>query len=326
MTTWLAIAASLLAAGIVVYLAGPRVSIDTTIRFNPDVIGDDPESWLERTESRYSDIRPGLHKQIIWADPVGRARTPLCIIYIHGFSASLGEVRPLPDHVAGALQANLFYTRLTGHGRSEKAMGEASVNAWVNDYAEAIAIGERLGEKIIVIATSTGATLATWAASQPALSRNTAAFVMISANYGVQASGAGLLAGPWGAQLAHWLVGPENGFEPHNEQHAALWTTRYPTTALLPMAGLVKLAAGIRVEDIRSPALFLYSAKDSIIRPDLVETMAHRWGGHAALVDIGATADPSNHVIAGDALSPETTDRAGKTILGFIRALDGAPR
>ena len=70
------------------------------------------------------DIRPGLQKEIVWANPATKTKTPLAIVYIHGFSASKGEVRPLPDKVASALGANLFFTRLTGHGEDGAAMAE----------------------------------------------------------------------------------------------------------------------------------------------------------------------------------------------------------
>ena len=42
-------------------------------------------------------------------------------------------------------------------------MADGSVNAWINDYAEAIAIGRAIGDKVVVIGTSTGASLATFA-------------------------------------------------------------------------------------------------------------------------------------------------------------------
>ena len=63
------------------------------------------------------------------------------------------------DIVAGAVDANLFYTRLQGHGRSGKAMGEATVEGWINDLAEAEAIGRRIGERMVLVGTSTGGTL-----------------------------------------------------------------------------------------------------------------------------------------------------------------------
>jgi hypothetical protein len=43
------------------------------------------------------------------------------------------------------LGANLYFARLKGHGRSGDAMLEGSVQAWVDDFAEAVAIGRRLG-------------------------------------------------------------------------------------------------------------------------------------------------------------------------------------
>ena len=204
----------------VAFLLGPRVKVDTTVSFDPGAIGGDPEAYLARAEAAVKGIRPGLQKEIVWADPATKARTPLAIVYIHGFSASKGEVRPLPDKVAAALGANLFYTRLTGHGQDGAAMAQGSVNAWINDYAEAIAIGRAVGKKVVVIGTSTGASLATFAASQPDLAKDVAAIVAISPNYGLKAGGSDLLTLPGGGQLAQLLIGKERSFEPQNETNA----------------------------------------------------------------------------------------------------------
>ncbi|RUW21307.1 alpha/beta hydrolase, partial [Mesorhizobium sp. M1E.F.Ca.ET.041.01.1.1] len=130
------------------FFLGPRVAVSTTIRFDPSVIGDDPQAYLAREEAAVPNIRDGLDKEIIWANPMVHAKTKLAIVYIHGFSASKGEVRPLPDDVADELDANLFYTRLTGHGQDGAAMAEGSVNAWINDYEEALAIGRAIGDKV----------------------------------------------------------------------------------------------------------------------------------------------------------------------------------
>jgi pimeloyl-ACP methyl ester carboxylesterase len=308
-----------LALLVLAFALGPRVPVDTTVSFNPGVIGPDPEAYLARREAEVNDIRPGLEKEIVWANPATKAKTPVAIVYVHGFSASKGEVRPLPDRVASALHANLFYTRLTGHGEDSAAMAKGSVNAWVNDYAEAIAIGHAIGERVIVIGTSTGGALATWAATQPDLSQNVAAIVMISPNYGLQAAGLSLLTLPWGGTLAELLIGKERIFEPVNQMHARLWTTRYPTSALLPLAGLTKLAAGMPVEQIRIPALFVISDQDKVVRPDLTRAIAARWGAAHELLPVEMSGDPYNHVLAGDALSPSTTDGLADRIIGWIR-------
>ena len=133
-------AAAILIVLVAVFFAGPRTPADTTITFDPASIGADPDAYIAASEAKISGIRPGQQKQIVWASPT-HAKTPLAIVYVHGFSASSGELRPLPDKVAAALGANLFFTRLTGHGQDSAAMAQGSIKAWVNDYAEAIAIG-----------------------------------------------------------------------------------------------------------------------------------------------------------------------------------------
>lgn len=300
------------------YLSGPRVEVDTAVRFDPARIGDDVDAYLAESESGIPAIREGLEKEVVWAFPQSRAKTPLAIVYVHGFSASKGEIRPVPDEVARALGANLYYARLSGHGRDDVSMAEASVNSWIYDFAEAMAIGRRIGEKVVVISTSTGGSLATWAAAQPELNEDLAGVVLISPNYGVQASGAWLLTGPWGRQLAELIIGAERGFEPANDAQRALWTTRYPTSATLPMAALTELAYAAPVETIEAPALFIFSDADAVVRPDLTRKIAARWGGGAETMIVEGSDDPSHHVIAGDALSPSTTRLVAERIIVWI--------
>lgn len=318
--TALAVAALLLGAAAIVFALGPRVAANTSVTFDPEAIGPDLQAYIAAGEARHGDLREGLAKRIAWAYPRSRARTPLALVYIHGFSASPRELSPLPETVAGALGANLFLTRLTGHGRSGAAMAEASVEDWMNDVAEALAIGRRLGERVVLMGTSTGAALATLAASDPALAREVAGIVTVSANYGVQAAGSQLLTMPWGRQLAELLIGPTRSFEPANALHERYWTSAYPTRALLPMAALVEAARRAPVEAVTMPALFVYSSADAVIRPDAIAEMAERWGGPVEMHDVGVTGDPMNHVLAGDALSPATTDALAARITRFIES------
>ena len=300
---------------------GPRVPVDTTIHFDPSVIGDDPQAYLAKEEARVPGIRDGLEKEIIWADPLVHARTRLSIVYIHGFSASKGEVRPLADEVADQLDANLFYTRLTGHGQDGNAMATGSVNAWINDYEEALAIGRAIGDKVIVIATSTGGSLAAWAASQPGASDGVEAIAFISPNFGVKASGAEVLTMPWGKQIAELVGGRERSFAARNALHEKFWTTRYPMAATLPLVALTQLAYGAPVEKARIPALFIFSDSDKVVLPDRTREIAGRWGAAHELVPVDDTGDPDNHVLAGDALSPSTTAFLAERIVVWVKAL-----
>lgn len=315
----------LIIAGAVLFFMGPRTPVSTEISFDPSTIGEDVDTYLSQSESRFDDLRDGLQKQIVWAYPNSRAKTPLSIVYVHGFSASPGEIRPVMDIVAAAVGANLYYTRLQGHGRSGDAMGEASVEGWVNDLAEAEAIGRRIGERMVLVGTSTGGTLTTWAATQDNLTKDVVGIVNISPNFGVQAFGSQLLTIPWARQIVHLVSGKNRSFEPKNELHAKLWTTEYPSNAVLPMAELVKLANEADITAITIPALFIYSEKDTVVRPDLTKTVAESWGADSEVALIENDEDENHHVIAGDALSPATTQQTADIIIDWINRLpDGS--
>ncbi|WP_363220651.1 alpha/beta fold hydrolase, partial [Mesorhizobium sp.] len=201
------------------------------------------------------------------------------------------------------------------------AMAEGSVNAWINDYEEALAIGRAIGDKVIVIATSTGGSLAAWAATQPGASGGVAAIAFISPNFGVKASGAELLTMPWGRAIAELVAGKERSFVPRNALHEKFWTYRYPIAATLPMVALTELAYGAPVEKATIPALFIFSDSDRIVRPDRTREIAGRWGAAHELVPVDDTGDRDNHVIAGDALSPATTAFLAQRIVVWVEAV-----
>jgi esterase/lipase len=308
-----------LALGWAVFRRLPRTPVDLTIRFDPAAMGDDVEAYLNEREAAVAGIRPGLRKQIVWADPTTRRKTLVAFIYVHGFSASPGELRPVPEIVAQNFGGNLFFTRLAGHGATPEAMGSMTVNALVNDLAEAVAIGEQLGERVVLLGTSTGAALATWAMAQPAFRDRIAAAVLMSPNYGVLAKGFSLLTWPGAPWLVRRVLGPTRSFVPTNPLHAAYWTTLYPVEALLPMAEIVRLAVRSPVEHARAPALFLICPDDTVVDPAITRRIAARWGADSRLEEIGGVEDPSRHVLAGDAMSPGTTRPVAAIVSSWLR-------
>jgi pimeloyl-ACP methyl ester carboxylesterase len=200
-------------------------------------------------------------------------------------------------------------------------MAQGSVNAWINDYEEALAIGRAIGDKVIVIGTSTGGSLAAWAATEPGASDGVAAIAFISPNFGVRASGAELLTMPWGRQIAELVGGKERSFPTRNSLHEKLWTHTYPMAAVLPMAALTELAYAAPVEKATIPALFIFSDSDSVVREDRTREIAGRWGAAHELVPVDDNGDPDNHVIAGDALSPSTTAFLAQRIVVWVKAI-----
>jgi|TARA_B110000444_G_scaffold240523_1_gene255970 esterase/lipase len=300
----------------IVGLLGPQV--DTNISLDDVTLPDNLDLYLSESESRFDDITEGTEKKIIWAGSPGE-RTALSIVSFHGFSATRQELSPLADTVAKSLNANLFYTRLAGHGRGGPGMVDGSVNRWANDANEALQIGHRLGDKVILIGTSTGSTLATWLALQPTNSE-LGAMILLSPNFYNADSDMRMLLWPWGKQIADTLIGKVRHWESKNPLHEKYWANDYATSSLLPMMGLVKTVNDSDIEKINIPTLMIYSSKDKTISvPPIRETFARLGSEEKELFEFNDTEDPDYHALAGDLMSPSSTAVLAEKMSRFLK-------
>jgi esterase/lipase len=303
---------------IIIFLVGPRPPIDTQLK--TITLPDDLDQYLAQSEAQFTDIVPGTEKTIIWAN-AAKTKTPLAIVYLHGYSATRQETAPLSDELAAQLGANLYYARLAGHGRTGAAMTEATVNDWFNDTMEALEIGKRLGDKVIVIGTSTGGTLATWLAEQPN-TEAVLAYVLISPNFGPRDPNSEILTLPWAPQFTPLLLGPEYSWTPANALQDKYWTHKYPSTALVTMMGLVKYVRESNFASITKPMLVIYSPNDQVVNPQEIERRYAQIGSETKnLVPIAESGNPENHVLAGDIRAPNNTQNVEKLILDFVTPL-----
>lgn len=320
---WVArLVALLLAICAAIWAFGPRDRLDARIAFDASRLPDDLDSYLTTRELTFSDIVPGTAKRIVWAGEPG-ARTPLAIVYLHGFSATSEEVRPIPDDVAAALGANLYFTRLAGHGRGGAALAAATPEDWVLDLDEALAIGRRIGDRVVLIGTSTGGTLAALAAVDPARAEGVAGVVLISPNFRLAPAASVILDLPWARTWGPWIAGAEQDFPPRNADHARFWTMRYPTTALFTVATLTRAVRAMDFAQARAPAFFIYAPDDQVCDQALTARIAAVWGGPTETLNptLGDGDDPYHHVIAGRILSPDQSAPVTAAILDWASAL-----
>ncbi|UCD68174.1 MAG: hypothetical protein JSW48_15555 [Betaproteobacteria bacterium] len=120
----------------------------------------DIDAYVTETESRFADLREGTEKLIIRHPTAKGRKTPLAVVYLHAFSASRQELSPVPEQLAKRLGANLLLTRLSGHGSPGDALGYVTVEDWLTDAVEASQIGRALGDRVLLMGTSTEGTLA----------------------------------------------------------------------------------------------------------------------------------------------------------------------
>lgn len=294
---------------------------DTTI-FDDSKLDKGVGTYLRWREAQIGGITEGVEKQVIWAD-APEAQTEWAVVYIHGFSATSQEIRPVPDNVADALGANLVFTRLAGHGRNGDALAQATAQDWMNDTAEAIAVGRKVGRKVLVIATSTGGTLAAAVAVDYVMADGVNGVVMISPNFGINDPLAKYLTWPAARYWMPLLAGAQRRFEPLNEGQAKYWTTQYPSVAVLPMAALVEKVKSANFGTALTPALFIFSDEDRVVDANSTRRVIEDWFGPTQVwqPELTEADDPFAHVIAGDIMSPAQTDAVVAEIANWIGTL-----
>jgi alpha-beta hydrolase superfamily lysophospholipase len=310
----------LILVGIILFGLSQILPPEPVIRSGP-VTADlsDPAAALAAREASFDDIRPENEARIVWAGEAG-ARSDLVVIYLHGFSASRMETAPLAQEVATALNANLIEMRLSGHGRDGDAMAEPRAGDWVDDAAFAMALGRQIGERVVLIGTSTGGTLATYAATEPDIAEGLAGVVLISPNFRIANPAGFLLEWPYARHWVPVILGHTRSFEPQNDGHAAHWTHSYPTTATVTMATLMRETRARDLTAVTLPLLALFSDGDQVVNAATTREVLAAWGGPLTLSQQDLPpegADPNEHVIAGDILSPAMTARLAAEIIAW---------
>ena len=153
---------------VIIYLIGPRPS---SPKINPDlpVITSDLlllEQDIKNSEANVKDIKPDNYARIIWSNPEKKEKTTYSVVYLHGFSASYAEGAPINLDFAKRYGCNLYLSRLEEHGISNTHVFEnLTPEALLLSAKRALAIGKKLGDKVILICTSTGGTLGLYLAA-----------------------------------------------------------------------------------------------------------------------------------------------------------------
>lgn len=283
----------------------------------------DLADWLEESEARENakePLIPDTAKRVRWYKNLSNSRTRYSIVYLHGFSATRQEIAPVGAMIADALEANLFETRLTGHGHLQNPLEGVRAENWIEDAAEALAIGALIGERVIVMGTSTGATLALAMVGHPSFDA-VSTIVLLSPNFAVQDSKAEFLTWPGGPQLAALVAGQTRSWTPQNELQARFWSTTYPMAAVIEMMRLVKYVRGKLPMQLEQSVLTIYSPADTVVDiSQIIKGFDQLESPQKQLIEIPGSEDQSNHVLAGDIMAPENNQPITDLIVEFVRA------
>ena len=260
---------------IVVYLAGPNPATPSYSNTLPNVPADPVAltNYISQKES-LPNIKPDNQARIVWANDSARSKTPYSIVYLHGFSASQGEGMPLHTNIAKKFGANLYLSRLAEHGvqSNDQMLNLTPENLW-ESAKEAFVIGKQLGDKVILMGTSTGGTLALMLAARYP---NVNSLVLMSPNIEINDPNAWLLNNPWGLQIARKVIGSEY-IKPVDQRpvYKQYWNSRYRIEAVVALEELLETTMNKETfEQVKQPALILYYYKDDVHQDSVVKVSA----------------------------------------------------
>ncbi|MBS1512659.1 MAG: alpha/beta hydrolase [Bacteroidetes bacterium] len=260
---------------IIVYLFGPRPDTPKYSAVLPDVpAAAQLDQYVAANEAQHH-LKPDNEARIVWANDSAHQPTPYSIVYLHGFSASQGEGDPVHRNIAKAFGCNLYLSRLAEHGidTTEQLINLTADNYW-ESAKQALAIGKKLGQKVILMGTSTGGTQALQlAATYP---NDVAAIIMYSPNIAINDSKAWILNNHWGLQIAR-LVKKSNYNDPDDDRliYKQYWNKPYRLEAVVALQEMLETTMKKSTfEKVHQPALMLYYYKDDIHQDSIVKVSA----------------------------------------------------
>ena len=277
---------------------------------------EDIDSLLESQEKMVRFLRPGTEKKVLWAQGNG-VKSKTSIVFIHGFSASRVEIDPVVDLIAAELSANVYFTRLRGHGQDGRALAEATYEQLLDDTIEAIEIGKSIGDDVVLMGCSTGCSLIHIALGQD---HDIKAAIYISPNFGPKPIKGQALRIPGAKFLVPLIFGQEHTFVAKNDKYATCWTTKYPTKALFTIKTTVLASHQVDHQAIKVPIMMWFSDEDKVVNAKWTRKIASMMGDNVTLHNPSLTDqdDPSHHGIIGDILSPSQTIIAVKKIINWL--------
>jgi pimeloyl-ACP methyl ester carboxylesterase len=237
------------------YFIGPDAGSPQYISTLPDIPNEVEEYILDKEKEH--KIKPDNEARIIWADS-SKSKTPYAVVYLHGFSASQKEGDPTHIRFAKEFGCNLFLSRLADHGvdTTESLLLYTADRAW-ESAKEALAIGNIIGEKVILMSTSTGGTLALMLAAQ--YPDKVHALINLSPNIAINNPAAFLLNDPWGLNIARMVMGGNYRQTGANDEKSQYWNNKYRLEAVVQLQELVESTMTSETfEKIHQPSLTLY--------------------------------------------------------------------
>ena len=304
------------------FIIGPEVETPDLETPLPEIQYDlnELKDWIDSKEATFDNIKPDNASQLIFHDSVPQ-KTAYSVLYLHGFSASRAEGNPVHLNIAKALKANLYLPRLSDHGLiEEEPMLHFTAQRYLDSAKEALAVAKKIGEKVIVVSSSSGGTLSLILGNDPQI----AALLLFGPNVEIYNPNAKLLTLPWGLYIARAVLASKyHVMDKITEQKLNYWTTRYRLECTLHLQKLIE--TGMRPEIFRriTSAVFMgyyyknEEDKDEVVSIPAMLKMFDELGTPNNKKQKMAFPDAGDHVI-GSYLTTSNYSQVEKVALSFL--------
>jgi len=218
------------------------------------------ERYVVMQEHKHK-VKPDNEARIVWADST-KKKTPYSVVYIHGFSACQEEGNPVHRDFARKFGCNLYLARMADHGiDTVDQLINFTPDRWWASSKEALAIGKAIGDKVIIMSTSTGGSMALLlAADYP---QDVFALINMSPNIAINDVNAWVLNNPWGLQVARLVKGGDYNEFPRDTATERFWNYKYRLEALTQLEELLEEKMNAETfQKVKCPSLTLYYYKN----------------------------------------------------------------
>ncbi|MDA8693533.1 alpha/beta hydrolase, partial [Saprospiraceae bacterium] len=265
------------------------------------------ETYVKNNEVKISNIKPDNQSQFIWHSP--EQKTEYAVVYLHGYSASHGEAQPIITNFSKQFGCNTYLPRLALHGLTDvDAFENLTPKLLVDSAKEAIQVAKTIGEKIIIISTSTGCTLGTYlAANDPAIK----GLIMTAPNFDLHDSNSHLLLKPWGKQIFRKMMGGDYRSWDTNSEAKNYWTTKNRIEGAIALRSLLdQTMTDETFSKINIPVFIGYYYKNStsfdrIISIDAIKEFGKKIQTPEDKKEIIPISTGRGHVITSKYMNPE---------------------
>ena len=149
---------------VVILIAWHLIMTCGSYSYTPAVLpGSFDEFYQGRLQkSKELNVRPRNEERLVrFAD-----KTHAAILYIHGYGASRAEGEYVIDRISKKFKLNTYYLRLPGHGTNIDDHADTTGKEHLDEVITTLRMMRTLGDKVIVIGTSMGGVLGTYAAAE----------------------------------------------------------------------------------------------------------------------------------------------------------------